>query len=204
MLYLTIKLKQVSITIDSWSALNLYPRVSSSSLTSLIHRRSPLNSLVWKPFIEMSLKNDSRLTRNRASDNWKTFPNYYLRITNFEVNVNNTPYDLSVYREFHQGEEVDPIQNKKNEDVLYDLDTFGFRVPMNKTDVASGEVVFGYVINRILPLIGYSFPVIHSKANSVLEELQETIDSDLEMLKAMIFILNFHYLSTYGIMSGTE
>ncbi|KAF1746248.1 hypothetical protein GCK72_022701 [Caenorhabditis remanei] len=135
-----MELKQISITIDSWSALNLYPRVSACSLTCLIRRRSPLNSLIWKPFIEMSLKNDSRLTRNRAAVKWKTVPSYYLRFTNLGLNVNDTPYDLSVYKEFHQSEEVvDPIKNKKNEDVLYDLDPFGFRVPMNKTDVASGE-----------------------------------------------------------------
>ncbi|KAF1767349.1 hypothetical protein GCK72_007308 [Caenorhabditis remanei] len=87
----------------------------------------------------------------------------YLQFTDLGVNINSTTYQLSLYRDFHQGEEVvDPFQ-KENDmgGVQNDLDQFGFLVPINRTDVVPGEIVFGDVVHQnrnFAPNFHPSFP----------------------------------------------
>ncbi|EFO89574.1 hypothetical protein CRE_22621 [Caenorhabditis remanei] len=87
----------------------------------------------------------------------------YLQFNELRVNINSTTYQLSLYRDFHQREEVvDPFQ-KENDmgGVQNDLDQFGFLVPINRTDVVPGEIVFGDVVHQnrnFAPNFHLSFP----------------------------------------------
>ncbi|KAF1767350.1 hypothetical protein GCK72_007309 [Caenorhabditis remanei] len=108
----------------------------------------------------------------------------YLRFTDLGVNINSTIYQLSLYRDFHQGEEVvDSFQKENDEDCggLNDLDKFGFQVPINRTDLVPGEVVFGQVINEnrnFEPNDRPSFPKSHQQND---ERMRRYYEKHLEI-----------------------
>ncbi|EFO89558.1 hypothetical protein CRE_22624 [Caenorhabditis remanei] len=102
----------------------------------------------------------------------------YLEFTDLGVTVNDTTYNLSVYRDFHQGEEVaDQFQRENYKGgVLCDLDQYGFRVPINRSDVLPGEIVFGEVINEnrnFRPNLLPFFPWTHQQNNEITRRYYE-------------------------------
>ncbi|KAF1767348.1 hypothetical protein GCK72_007307 [Caenorhabditis remanei] len=106
-----------------------------------------------------------------------------LQFNELGVNINSTTYQLSLYRDFHQGEEVvDPFQ-KENDmgGVQNDLDQFGFLVPINRTDVVPGEIVFGDVVHQnrnFTPNLQPSFPCSHQQND---ERMRRYYEKHLEI-----------------------